>query len=365
MYAPSPNANLMTPPPVPPSQAPVQPMMPRPPMPAMSAAPGVTSFTPPAQPFSPPPPPSGGQAAGLKPGMLNAAALRGPVSAMPLVSSGASTGRPLATQPLAYVAPEHPLPPAPCRPPQPPLLSPGDTPKGSPTTPTPTGTTATTTQSAAAPHSSRRNHNSSPSRIRMLVRRRTKACKTWAATSKTLLHKRCRCITPKTCTTSSIRCRLVETPESRSCRQPLKSGVYTGRSHKTPLPFRPERTAKVRVSGRNFPMERRSEFGRTASRVARRSKFGTRTVKRSTFISRFQKSPLRSLLPNRRRSPSPTRCLRRRHLHLKLTNRRTTTLDDLVPCGPAVARRLDDDRGHTWRNWWNHRRHRGIREMNQ
>ena len=128
MYAPSPNANLMTPPPVPPSQAPVQPMMPRPPItPPMSAAPGVTSFAPPAQPFSPPPPTSGGQAAGLKPGMLNAAALRGPVSAMPLVSSGASTGTALATQPLAYVAPQHPLPPAPASPPQPPLLSPGDT----------------------------------------------------------------------------------------------------------------------------------------------------------------------------------------------------------------------------------------------
>ena len=97
-----------------------------------AAPPGVTSFVKPAEPFKVPPAPSGGQAAGLSPGMLNAAALRGPVTTAP--ASTAVLTQPLttsslatATQPLAYVPPEHPLPPAPATPPQPPLLSPGDT----------------------------------------------------------------------------------------------------------------------------------------------------------------------------------------------------------------------------------------------
>lgn len=47
-----------------------------------AAAPGLTSFAKPAEPFNPPPP-SGGKAVGLKPGMLNAAALRGPVGTAP------------------------------------------------------------------------------------------------------------------------------------------------------------------------------------------------------------------------------------------------------------------------------------------
>jgi hypothetical protein len=128
MYAPSPNANLMTPPAVPPTtQAPVQPMMPRPTVtPPMSAAPGVTTFTPPAQPFSPPPRPSGGKAVGLKPGMLNASALRGPVSAMPAVTSSANAGLATASQPLAYVPPGPPMPPEP-PPPVPPFPNPGET----------------------------------------------------------------------------------------------------------------------------------------------------------------------------------------------------------------------------------------------
>ena len=124
MFAPSPNANLMTPPPVPPTaQPPVQPMLPRPPTPAMPAAPGITSFTPPAEPFSPPPPPTAGRATGLAPGMLNASALRGPVSAMPLVTSAASSGLATATQPLAYVPPDVPRPIPPMPPQQPPLQS--------------------------------------------------------------------------------------------------------------------------------------------------------------------------------------------------------------------------------------------------
>ena len=116
MYAPSPNANLMTPPPVPPTaaQPPVQPMMPRPPMPAMPASPGVTSFTPPAEPFSPPPPPTAGRATGLAPGMLNASALRGPVSAPPastaLLTKPLTTTSSLASEPLAYVTPDVPRP---------------------------------------------------------------------------------------------------------------------------------------------------------------------------------------------------------------------------------------------------------------
>ncbi|UQX11727.1 PPE domain-containing protein [Candidatus Mycobacterium methanotrophicum] len=118
MFAPAPNVNLMTPPPVPPTTAPstAQPMMPRPPVtpPMPAAAPGVTSFVPPAEPFSPPPQPPAGRASGLKPGMLNAAALRGPVSTMPLTATATST---LATaQPLAYVHPEPPQPT--CRPPR-------------------------------------------------------------------------------------------------------------------------------------------------------------------------------------------------------------------------------------------------------
>jgi hypothetical protein len=84
----------------------------------------------PAEPFKPPPMPSGGQATGLKPGMLNASALRGPVSSAPgstaLLTKPLTSASALATEPLAYVAPEHPLPPAPPTPPQPPLLSPGN-----------------------------------------------------------------------------------------------------------------------------------------------------------------------------------------------------------------------------------------------
>jgi hypothetical protein len=127
MFAPSPNAHLMTPPPVPPTTAPstAQPMAPRPLLtPPMPAATGITTFTPPAQPFSPPPPPSAGRAAGLKPGMLNAAALRGPVSTMPLSTASSTL---TATQPLAYVPPEPPRPTVPPAPPQPPLLNPGQT----------------------------------------------------------------------------------------------------------------------------------------------------------------------------------------------------------------------------------------------
>lgn len=88
-----------------------------------AAAPSVTSFIKPAEPFAAPPSP--GRAAGLEPGMLNAAALRGPVTTMPLTTTSTSTMT--ATQPLAYVPPEPPRPPVPPSPPQPPLLNPGDT----------------------------------------------------------------------------------------------------------------------------------------------------------------------------------------------------------------------------------------------
>jgi hypothetical protein len=73
-----------------PASPPVQAMTP-------SAAPGVTSFAKPAEPFNPPPP-SGGKAVGLKPGMLNASALRGPVGSAP---AGTAT----LTQPATAVGP--------------------------------------------------------------------------------------------------------------------------------------------------------------------------------------------------------------------------------------------------------------------
>jgi len=128
----------------PPSAAVINPSAPTPPVQTLSpstggapgvASPGVTSFVKPVEPFTPPPMSSGGQAAGLSPGMLNASALRGPVTTapvgttaltQPLVNTG-SLATATATQPLAYVPPDHPLPPAPLTPPQPPLLSPGDT----------------------------------------------------------------------------------------------------------------------------------------------------------------------------------------------------------------------------------------------
>jgi guanyl-specific ribonuclease Sa len=129
MFAQPPSAAVIAPPsaPNPVADSPVaQPMTPRPgPVAgAVPAAPGVTSFVPPAQPFSPAPP-SGGRAGGLKPGMLNASALRGSVTTAPLTTSTSIAAT--ATQPLAYVHPEPPRPTVPPTPPQPPLLNPGNT----------------------------------------------------------------------------------------------------------------------------------------------------------------------------------------------------------------------------------------------
>lgn len=66
--------------------------------------------------------PSGGRPTSLNAGMLNAAALRGPVTTtMPLTTTATATATP-----LAYVPPEPPRPPvAPTRP-HPPLLDPGN-----------------------------------------------------------------------------------------------------------------------------------------------------------------------------------------------------------------------------------------------
>jgi PPE family len=131
MFAQPPSAVVMTPPVAPNpavGESPVAQLLtprPAPVVPPMRApAPGVTSFVPPAEPFAPPPP-TAGRATGLGPGMLNAAALRGPVTTMPLTTNAAST---LATaaQPLAHVPPEPPRPPMPLTPPRPPLLNPGD-----------------------------------------------------------------------------------------------------------------------------------------------------------------------------------------------------------------------------------------------
>jgi hypothetical protein len=86
----------------------------------------------PAEPFKAPPMPSGGQATGLSPGMLNAAALRGPVTTAsastavltePLTTSSLATST--ATKPLAYVTPDLPRPIQTPPPPHPPLQDAG------------------------------------------------------------------------------------------------------------------------------------------------------------------------------------------------------------------------------------------------
>lgn len=109
MFAPPAAAALTPSAPTPavPASPPVQAMTP-------SAAPGVTSFAKPNEPFNPPPPPSGGKAAGLKPGMLNASALRGPVGTAPgstaLLTKPLTATSSLSTQPSAYVVPDEPRP---------------------------------------------------------------------------------------------------------------------------------------------------------------------------------------------------------------------------------------------------------------
>lgn len=101
-----------------------------PPVQAMTpSAPGVTSFAKPNEPFNPPPPPSGGKATGLKPGMLNASALRGPVGTAPgstaLLTKPLTTASSLATEPLAYATPQVPQPVSSPPPPHPPLQDSG------------------------------------------------------------------------------------------------------------------------------------------------------------------------------------------------------------------------------------------------
>jgi len=122
MFAPPAAAAALTPSapsPAMPASPPVQAMTP-------SAVPGVTSFAKPAEPFNPPPP-SGGKAVGLKPGMLNASALRGPVGTTPastaLLTKPLTTASSLATQPLAYVSPT--VPPSQPSLPSQPNLEPG------------------------------------------------------------------------------------------------------------------------------------------------------------------------------------------------------------------------------------------------
>jgi Colicin D len=119
---------------LPPSSAAVNASTPAPPVQTMSpvtgsgaAPPGVTSFMKPAEPFKAPPmpSPSGGQATGLSPGMLNASALRGPVTTAPastavLTQPRINTSGALATKPLAYVTPDPTRPvqtPPPAHPP--------------------------------------------------------------------------------------------------------------------------------------------------------------------------------------------------------------------------------------------------------
>ncbi|MBV9720927.1 MAG: hypothetical protein JO082_03285 [Mycobacterium sp.] len=102
--------------------APVQTLSPAPAVPGPAAAPGVTSFVKPADPFAAP---SAGRAGGLGSGLLNAAALRGPVSTMALSTTAPSTLHTATTaaQPLANVQVLPPPPqPAPPTPPQRPPL---------------------------------------------------------------------------------------------------------------------------------------------------------------------------------------------------------------------------------------------------
>lgn len=115
MFAPPPTAAV-----TPPAPAPTPPVQTLTPVSGSGTGPpGVTSFMKPAEPFAAPPTPSGGQAVGLNPGMLNAAALRGPATTAPIANTAVltqplSTATSLATQPLAYVPPTPPQPqPAP------------------------------------------------------------------------------------------------------------------------------------------------------------------------------------------------------------------------------------------------------------
>ena len=125
MFAPPAAAALTPSAPAMPSSPPVQAMTP-------SAAPGVTSFAKPAEPFNPPPPPAGGKAVGLKPGMLNASALRGPVGSAPastaLLTQPLTSASSLATRPLAYVTPDPTRPISSPPPPHPPLQDSGSVP---------------------------------------------------------------------------------------------------------------------------------------------------------------------------------------------------------------------------------------------
>jgi guanyl-specific ribonuclease Sa len=119
MFAAPPAAALIT---APAPATTVAPPVQAPAIAAPAAAPGVTSFIKPADPFAAPP--TAGRAASVVPGMLNAAALRGPVSTMPLTTTPTTVAT--AAQPLAYVPPDHPRPVPPNPRPVPPLPDSGD-----------------------------------------------------------------------------------------------------------------------------------------------------------------------------------------------------------------------------------------------
>ncbi len=114
----------------PPSPAPAladspvaQTLTPRPvatPSPAAPAPKATPSVIKPADPLTTSP--GGGRPTSLSPGMLNAAALRGPVTTMPPTTTATGT----AAQPLAYVPHEPPRPPVTPTPPHPALLDPGN-----------------------------------------------------------------------------------------------------------------------------------------------------------------------------------------------------------------------------------------------
>lgn len=119
MFAPPVAATITAPAPPTTASPPVQ----APAVAAPAATPGVTSFIKPTDPFAAPP--MAGRAATLAPGMLNAAALRGPVSTMPLTTTAAtSTLTTTAARPLANV--QVLVPPPQPTPSSHPVLQPGN-----------------------------------------------------------------------------------------------------------------------------------------------------------------------------------------------------------------------------------------------
>jgi PPE family/Restriction endonuclease fold toxin 5 len=97
MFAPPLAATITAP--APPTST-VSPPVAAPAIAAPAATPGVTSFIKPTDPFAAPP--MAGKATSVAPGLLNAAALRGPISTMPLTTTATTTGS-TGVRPMANV----------------------------------------------------------------------------------------------------------------------------------------------------------------------------------------------------------------------------------------------------------------------